>query len=92
MRVFLLGYPGELGGACTEVWHTIKLWRKFDVEVHLIPTWGADAKWRSRVDALGCTTHLAAPESLDQVPGLAGSIVVSFCNSVFLVFCMYRFG
>ena len=40
MRVFLLGYPGDLGGACTEVWHTIKLWRKFDVEVHLIPDVG----------------------------------------------------
>lgn len=33
MRVFVMGYPGELGGACTELWHTIKLWRQFGVEV-----------------------------------------------------------
>ncbi|QDU76877.1 Glycosyl transferases group 1 [Bremerella volcania] len=84
MRVFLMGYPGDLGGACTEAWHTVKLWRRFDADVHLIATWGTDAKWRSRVDALGCTTHTATPETLDQVPGLAGATVVSFCNAAFL--------
>ena len=30
MRVFLIGYPGEMGGANTEAWHTIKLWRRFE--------------------------------------------------------------
>ena len=30
MRIFLMGYPGDLGGACTEAWHTVKLWRRFD--------------------------------------------------------------
>ena len=84
MRIFLMGYPGDLGGACTEAWHTVKLWRRFDADVHLIPTWGTDAKWRSRVDALGCTTHPTTPETLDQVPGLAGATVVSFCNAAFL--------
>ena len=84
MQIFLMGYPGDLGGACTEAWHTVKLWRRFDADVHLIPTWGTDAKWRARVDALGCTTHAATPETLDQVPGLAGATVVSFCNSAFL--------
>ena len=84
MQVFLMGYPGDLGGACTEAWHTVKLWRRFDVDVHLIPTWGSDAKWRERVDALGCTTHQATLETLNEVPGLAGSVVVSFCNAAFL--------
>ena len=36
--VFLIGYPGEMGGANTEAWHTVKLWRRYGVEVHLIPT------------------------------------------------------
>lgn len=84
MRIFLMGYPGDLGGACTEAWHTVKLWRRFDADVHLIPTWGTDARWRSRVDVLGCRTHAATPETLDQVPGLAGATVVSFCNAAFL--------
>lgn len=84
MKVFLMGYPGDLGGACTEAWHTVKIWRRFGVEVHLIPTWGADEKWKSRLDALGCVTHAATAETLGQVPGLAGGIVVSFCNSAFL--------
>ena len=84
MRIFLMGYPGELGGACTEAWHTVKLWRKFDADVHLIPTWQCDKRWRERVDQLGCITRETNPEKLDQVDGLAGSIVVSFCNAAFL--------
>lgn len=84
MRVFLIGYPGEMGGANTEAWHTVKLWRLFGVDVHLIPTWSCDEAWRTRVDALGCTTHAVSPSELDQVPELAGSPVVGFCNSQFI--------
>lgn len=84
MRLFLMGYPGDLGGACTEAWHSIKIWRRFGVDVHLIPTWGADAAWKSRLDALGCVTHGMTPETLTDVPNLAGATVVSFCNSAFL--------
>ena len=62
MRVFLIGYPGEMGGANTEAWHTVKLWVEYGVDVHLIPTWGCDEAWRTRVDALGCTTHVVSPE------------------------------
>jgi hypothetical protein len=84
MRVFVMGYPGDLGGACTELWHTIKLWRQFGVEVGLIPTWLSDPKWRAKVEAIGCETHAVKPSELDSIPGLAGSIVVGFCNSEFL--------
>jgi len=84
MRIYLIGYPGDLGGACTEAWHTIKLWRRFGVDVHLIPTWQCDSRWRRRADDLGCTTHEAGPQTLGEVPGLAGSTVVSFCNGAFL--------
>jgi hypothetical protein len=86
MRVFLIGYPGEMGGANTEAWHTVKLWRSFGLEVHLIPTWGCDEAWKARVEALGCTTHAVSPSELDQVPNLPGSPVVSFCNSQFITY------
>ncbi len=90
MRVFLIGYPGEMGGANTEAWHTVKLWRRMGLEVHLIPTWGHDPKWKARLDALGCTTHFTSPEDLERVPGLAGSPVVGLCNSQFII-CAPRF-
>jgi hypothetical protein len=38
--IFVGGYPGEVGGANTELWHTVKLWRRFGLEVTLIPAWG----------------------------------------------------
>jgi hypothetical protein len=84
MRVFLIGYPGEMGGACTEAWHTVKIWRRFGVEVHLIPTWGGEPPWRARLDALGCTTHIVSPDDLESVPDLSGSPVVGFCNDQFI--------
>jgi hypothetical protein len=83
MRVFLIGYPGEMGGANTEAWHTIKLWRSQGVEVHLIPTWGGDVAWRKRLDTLGCITHSVAPAELESIDALPGSPVVGMCNHQF---------
>lgn len=51
--------------------------------VELIPTWSADPLWRVRTEAIGCLTHEVSPDKLATVPGLAQSIVVSFCNSEF---------
>jgi hypothetical protein len=82
--VFVIGYPGGLGGANTECWHTLRLWRRFGLEVTLIPTWTADAVWRDRTDRLGCRTVTASPETLGAVPGLKGAVAVSFCNTHFL--------
>ena len=84
MRVFLIGYPGELGGANTEAWHTIQLWKAARLDVHLIPTWGADARWRRKLDALGFATHQVPPGELERIPGLAGAPVVGFCNGEFI--------
>ncbi len=28
MHIFFLGYPGSMGGANTECWHTAKVWRR----------------------------------------------------------------
>lgn len=84
MKVFIAGYPGNMGGANTEAFHTAKLWRGGGIEVEWIPTWGSDDEQRKRLEAIGCPTHHVRPEELHAVPGLAGSIVVSFCNSRFV--------
>ena len=82
MRVFLLGYSGAIGGASTEAAHTVALFRRFGVNVHLIPTWGQPpADELAKMTVLGCETHvIAGPDAIQDVPDLAGAIVVSFCN------------
>lgn len=84
MKVFVLGYPSDIGGANTELWHTLKLWRANGVDVTLIPTWDATADQRQRVESLGCRTVLSSFGHLREVDGLAGSIIVGFCNQQFL--------
>lgn len=84
LDLYVLGYPGDVGGANTECWHTLKLWRQFGLRVGLIPTWHADTKWRQRVREIGCYTIDAQKERLEEVPGLAGKPVVGFCNDHFL--------
>ena len=83
-HVFVVGYPGDVGGANTECWHTVRLWRQFGLGVTLIPTWRPAEKWKARLDRIGCNTVRTRPDDLENVPGLPGSVVVSFCNSKFL--------
>ncbi len=83
-RVFLLGYPGAMGGANTEALHLLKLWHRFGWEVHLIPTWSCDKQQEDRLTALGFHTHHAQKEFLHEVPNLAGSVVVGMCNPHFV--------
>jgi len=84
MHLFVSGYPSDVGGANTELWHTVKLWRRFGAAVTLIPTWKADPAWRARLDAIGCRTVESNPDDLQNVAGLAGGAVVSLCNTRFL--------
>jgi len=83
-HLFVCGYPGEIGGANTELWHTVGLWRRFGLGVTLIPTWRADPAWRTRLQRIGCRTAQSNPDDLQNVRGLAGSVVVSMCNTKFL--------
>lgn len=83
--VYVIGAPSHVGGADTELWHTLRLWRSRGLEVHLVPTWQLAPGWARRCRRLGCQVHrVQGPEELHRVPGLAGAIVVSFCNGVFL--------
>ncbi len=82
--IFIHGYPGYVGGANTELWHTVKLWRRAGLGVTLIATERADAHWQRRLEAIGCRTVECPPEKLAAAPGLAGGVVVAFCNERFL--------
>ena len=83
-HVFVCGYPSDVGGANTELWHTVKLWRTYGLGVTLIPTWKAEPKWQARLEQIGCRTVESNPDDLQNVPGLPGQVVVSMCNAKFL--------
>lgn len=80
-HVYLIGYPGDIGGACTEAWHTVKLWRRFGLGVTAVPTWKADPVWQERLRTIGCETVLMGVADF-RLP--AGSVAVSLCNHPFL--------
>jgi hypothetical protein len=88
--VFVAGYPGTLGGANTECWHTVRLWRQFGKHVVLLPNADPPDACRRRLDAIGCTTVSGAWPRLDDAPHLRGATVVAFCNVAFLR-CADRF-
>ncbi len=83
--VFVLGAPSFYGGADTELWHTLRLWRRGGIRIAIVPTWRIDPAWRRRCEGIGCRVEgIGGPERLAGVPGLAGATVVSFCNGNFL--------
>ena len=85
MRVFYLGFPGAMGGANTEMLHTIAVWRRAGIDVTLVPTWGTvGGPVLDKMLSLGCEVaqgYTAA--TIADVPGIAGSIVHSMCNCHF---------
>jgi len=84
MHIFVVGYPKPLGGGNTELLHALRLWRRGGLEITLIPTWTTPPDWKPLVDELGLRTVETTPERLAEVPGLAGSVVVSYCKNEFL--------
>jgi hypothetical protein len=83
-RVYLIGYPGNMGGANTEAWHTLKLWRRMGYEVRLIPTWGCDSSMEARCSEIGCQTLHVAKEAVAGLEELRGQIAVGMCNSHYM--------
>lgn len=83
MKVFVAGYPGNMGGANTEAYHTAKMWAQCGLCVEWIPTWGEDPEQEEKLAAIGNKTHHVKRDDLKSVPGLKGAIVVGFCNSRF---------
>jgi UDP-N-acetylglucosamine 2-epimerase (non-hydrolysing) len=77
-ELWVAGFPSPYGGADTELDHQITLWRRHDVDVHLVPMFGADEQTRVRMLARGCHVHTYRDDIF------RGKRVVSFCNGEFL--------
>lgn len=80
MKIHVLGLPGHVGGANTELWHTLLLWRSHGCQVTVTPTWRADPDWSARCESIGCTVQPASISSFAAGPGVP---IVSFCNTQF---------
>lgn len=77
-EIWVAGFPSRYGGADTELDHQIDLWRAYDLDVHLVPMFGADRPFIESVLGRGCQVH----DYRDDV--FSGRIVVSYCNGPFL--------
>ncbi len=87
-HIFVAGYPSTIGGANTELWHTLKLWRSNGLEVTCLQFWAEpEQEWVDRLVSIGVKSVFSTPDTLHAPRdplGLRGSIVVSFCNSHFM--------
>ena len=82
--LYVFGYPGPHGGARTELWHTLRLWRRYGLAVTCIPLWKADPAWKARLDEIGVGTLILSPRAV-RLP--EGSTCISFCEHPFLRIC-----
>lgn len=76
--IWVAGAPSFYGGADTELDHNIELWRRFDVEVHIVPMFGLDPKMRQHCIDRGCAVHEYRADIFKD------KVVVSYCNGEFL--------
>ena len=85
-RIYVAGFPHEVGGAGPEAFHASLVWQKFgNCDVHWIPTWGGpgDPRAVGPVEAAGQFIHRGiTARSLRKVPGLENQTVVMFCNDI----------
>ncbi len=82
---YVIGYPSSIGGANTELWHTLKLWRANGLDVTCCHFWGDEPspEWVDRVEGIGCRSFIQ-PWEPPYLPIPYGSTVVAFCNYYFL--------
>jgi glycosyltransferase involved in cell wall biosynthesis len=77
-EIWVAGFPSTYGGADTELDHLIDLLRGREVEVTLVPMFGADHPLVQTVRERGCRIEGYRPDVF------ADRVVVSFCNGNFL--------
>lgn len=82
--VYMFGYGGPVGGANTEFSHTVRLFRRYGLDVNLVPTWGRDDAEEDRMEAIGATTHHITPDEVETLPDIEEAITIGFCNPRFL--------
>jgi glycosyltransferase involved in cell wall biosynthesis len=72
--IHVYGYPSAIGGASTELWHTVRTWRRAGLDVSLFTPGPTDPLWRVRLIQIGAKTVAEIPD---------GALVVGFCNCAF---------
>lgn len=83
-HIFVFGCPDVLGGAVSEQWDTMKLWRQAGWLVTCIAVKGT-RRAIHRCHPLGIgLVDCAAPDNLPGLPGLAGGVLVDFCHHPFV--------
>lgn len=91
-HIYVAGYPKAIGGANTEIWHTVRLFRDRGLGVTMLPTWEWTDEWRHKLDSIGAmTVSDYGPGEWGNVPSdLPGSIILMFSNT-FLIDEAQRF-
>jgi glycosyltransferase involved in cell wall biosynthesis len=84
MRIFVIGSPADLGGAAVEAYHAARLWREHGVEVAVVPTWEPHFPLTEKLGAVDIPVVRCLKNRLWELPGVRGSILVSFGNHAFL--------
>ena len=79
-EIWCASAPSFYGGADTELYHQIILWRKNNIDVNIVPNTidSIDPKMLQKVINLGCKIHKYSPNVFKD------KIVVSYCNGVAL--------
>lgn len=76
--LWIAGFPSFFGGADTELLHMVDLWRKYNLDINLVPMFGCDPKIKEYVLDLGCKVHEYTKNIFQD------QIVSSWCNDQFL--------
>lgn len=79
-EIWVAGCPSLLGGADTELYHQIVLWRKYDIAVHIVPNRSTSLMpfMQSEMQRLGCYIHEYRADIFKD------RVVVCFCNGTAL--------
>jgi len=80
----VIGVPSDVGGANTELWHTLRLWRQFGLDVTCVNTTGIRDRWRERLASIGVPVLDVDVSDTKSFRAIADSILVGFCNQSFL--------
>ena len=66
LEILVFGAPGDVGGAGTELWHTLRIWREqAGWKVRIVPTTPIAPHWRERCLQIGITVHEGSTSPAD---------------------------
>lgn len=83
-RIAVIGSPSNIGGAGTELWHTLKLWRSHAADIALVVRALPDARWLDRLTGIGCAVHCVPSDRWRVADAIEDRTVVALCNPLFL--------